>query len=182
MLRKRKIKKLYGVTHFYTDSEKRFEFYYRRNWLDQFDVMVWDIEGKTNRWFMVTAGVFFTMLNLSENLTLSGYKDNIQKAAKPKVVNEYIHNHEYTLLVHKVTKLSGDSVVGKLGKYGPEDDRRDVLLLKRVASIPEMEGMVLGMDTMEIPVEGVVKLVKDIRKRYFKDVEIIVKEDTDGTN
>ena len=42
MFRNYRMKRLYKVKHFYTDKENRFDFYYRRNWMDQFDVTVFD--------------------------------------------------------------------------------------------------------------------------------------------
>jgi len=184
MFRKKRIKKLYGVTHFYTDDSKRFEFYYRRNWMDQFEVTVWDVENNTNRWFAVTSPVFYSFLALTETNSLLAFSENVQKAPKPKVVNELLHNSKFKLLAHKVGKFNAESVVGKLGEFGPEDNRKGVLLLKRVASVPEMDNMVLGMDTLEIPIDGIVKFVKDVRKKYFKDVDIKIEaeEEIDGTN
>lgn len=184
MFRKRKLKKLYGVDYFYTDTQKRFEFYYRKNWLDQFDVMVFDIANKSNRWFMVTASIFYTFISLADNASLSVFDENIQKAPKPKVVNEYIHNHGYKLLSHKVTTFNAESVVIKMGEFGVEGDRQGVVLLKRIASIPQMDNMVLGMDTLELPLDGVLKLTDIIRSKYFKDVEITVdiEEEKNATN
>ena len=177
MNRKRLFKKLYGAVPFYTDSEKRFEFYYRKNWLDQFDMMVYDVENKTNRWFMVTPPVFYTFLGIVKDEQLHTYKRNIDKGAKPRVVNEFLHNKYFTLIAHKIAKFNAESVVGRLGEFGPEDARERVLLLKRVASVPEKEFMVLGMDTIEIPFEGINNFVKDVSKKYFKDVDLEIELD-----
>ena len=174
MFRNYRMKRLYKVKHFYTDKENRFDFYYRRNWMDQFDVTVFDRKEKTNRWFMVTPPVFYTMIGLARvnDKDIMVFKNNIKKGAKPKVVNEFIHIHHYTLIAHNVGQYTGESVLAKLGKFGKEDDRQDVLLLKRVATVPAKENIVLGMDTIEIPIDGVKILVEDIAERYFKDVDL----------
>lgn len=183
MSRKRLLKKLYNAIPFYTDDDKRFEFYYRKNWLDQFDMMVYDIENKTNRWFMITPPVFYTFLGLIKDETIHTYSKNIDKGAKPRVANELLHNKDFKLIAHKVGRFNGETVVGKIGEFGPEDSRQRVLLLKRVASVPEQDFMVLGMDTIEIPFVGIDKFVKDVKKRYFKDVDLeIDMEDGDATN
>lgn len=183
MNRKRLFKKLYKVIPFYTDDNKRFEFYYRKNWMDQFDIMVYDVENNTNRWFMVTPPVFFAFLGIDKDEQLHTYKQNIDKRAKPRVVNELMHNKYFTLIAHKVAKFNAETVVGRIGEFGPEDERQRVLLLKRVASVPEQDFMVLGMDTLEIPFVGVDEFIKDVKKRYFKDVDLeIVEEEENATN
>ena len=183
MNRKRLYKKAYGVKHFYTDDSKRFEFYYRKNWMDQFDVMVVDVAQNTNRWFMMTAPVFVAMLGIEKDERLKAYKANIEKSAKPKVANELLHNHQFTLLAHKTAKFNGETVVGKVGEFGVEGEKQRVLLLKRIAFVPEQDNLVLGMDTIEIPFVGIINLVKDIKKTYFKDVDLeIVEEEEDATD
>lgn len=181
---KRLFKKLYGVVPFYTDSNKRFAFYYRKNWMGQFDVMVHDIENRSNRWFMVTAPVFFTFMSIEDNETVRTFKRNIDAGMKPKVANEFVNKHQYTLLAHKVAKLNAETVVGKVGEFGPEDARQRVLLLKRVASVPEKDFMVLGIDTLEIPFEGINNFIKDVKKKYFKDIdlELEIEEEENGSN
>jgi hypothetical protein len=182
--RKRLFKKLYEVKHFYTDDSKRFEFYYRKNWLDQFDVMVVDVQQNTNRWFMVTAPIFVAMLNLEKDEQLRVYKANIEKSAKPKVANELIHNHQFKLISHKTAKFNGETIIAKLGEFGVEKERQRVLLLKRIAFVPEKDNLILGMDTMEIPFIGINKLVADIKKTYFKnaDLEIVDEEEENATD
>lgn len=183
MSRKRLLKKMFNVIPFYTDDTKRFEFYYRQNWMDQFDIMVHDVENNTNRWFMVTPPVFFTFLGIDKDEQLHTYKRNIDKGAKPRVVNEFLHNKYFTLISHKVAKFNAETVVARVGEFGPEEERQRVLLLKRVASVPEQDFMVLGMDTIEIPFIGIDKFVKDVKKRYFKDVDLeIVEEEENATN
>lgn len=180
MFRKSRIKRLYKVLPFYTDKSNRFEFYYRRNWLDQFDIMVYDVEQNTNRWFMVTAPVFLALLGIDEDKELHTYKKNIEKGAKPRVVNDFLHNKYFTLISHKVAKFNAESVVGRIGEFGPPESREEVLLLKRVASVPEQEYLVLGMDTIEIPFEGIKKFIKIVKKRYFKDVDFKIEEEEEN--
>jgi len=187
MFRKLKMKWLYKAKHFYTDKEKRFEFYYRKNWMDQFDVTVFDVERKTNRWFMITPPVFYTMIGLArkDDKDLIVFKNNIQKMPKPKLINEFLHNHHYTLIAHNVGRFAGETIVAKLGKFGAEDEREDVLLLKRVATVPKKDNIVLGMDTIELPIPGVKILVEDIANRYFKGVDLeleISEEEKDAVN
>lgn len=169
---KRLFKKLYGVAHFYTDSSNRFEFYYRKNWLDQFDIMVYDIENKTNRWFMVTPSVFFTFIGIDKDNTIHTFKRNIDGGMKPKLANEFINKHTYTLISHKVAKFNAETVVAKLGDFGPDAAREKVLLLKRVASVPEKEFMILGIDTIEIPFAGIYNFIKDVKKKHFKGIDL----------
>ena len=187
MFRKHRIKKLYNAKHFYTDKEKRFEFYYRKNWMDQFDVTVFDIKNKTNRWFMITPPIFYAMIALArkDEKNILVFKNNIKRGAKSKLVNEFIHNHHYTLIAHNVGKYAGESIVGKLGEFGKEENREGVLLLKRVATVPAKDNIVLGMDTIELPIPGVKILVEDIANRYFKDVDLeleISEEEKDAVN
>lgn len=165
------------MTHFYTDSKKRFEFYYRKNWMGQFDLMVYDIENRSNRWFMMTPPVFYALLGVDKEGQIKTYKKNIAKKPKPRVVNELLHNKYYTLIAHQVAKFNAHTVVARVGEFGPPEEREKVLLLKSVASIPEQEYMVLGMDTMEIPFEGVTKLIELIKEKHFKGVEIEMEEE-----
>ena len=177
MFRKGRLKRLYGVTHYYTDSNKRFEFYYRKNWMGQFDLMVYDIENRSNRWFTMTPAVFYALLGIDKDGNIKTYKKNITKAPKPRVVNELLHNKYYTLISHQVARLNAHTVVARTGEFGPPEAREKVLLLKAVASIPEQEYMVLGMDTIEIPFEGVTKLIELIKEKHFKGVEIEMEEE-----
>ena len=165
------------MTHYYTDSNKRFEFYYRKNWMGQFDLMVYDIENRSNRWFTMTPAVFYALLGIDKDGNIKAYKKNIARKPKPRVVNELLHNKYYTLISHQVAKLNAHTVVGRTGEFGPPEAREKVLLLKAVASIPEQEFMVLGMDTIEIPFEGVTKLIELIKEKHFKGVEIEMEEE-----
>lgn len=176
MFRKGRLKRLYGVTYYYTDSNKRFEFYYRKNWMGQFDLMVYDIENRSNRWFTMTPAVFYALLGIDKDGNIKAYKKNIAKKPKPRVINELLHNKYYTLISHQVAKLNAHTVVGRTGEFGPPEAREKVLLLKAVASIPEQDFMVLGMDTIEIPFEGVTKLIELIKEKHFKGVEIEMEE------
>ena len=183
--RKRLFKKLYSAKHFYTDDSKRFEFYYRKNWLDQFDISVYDITQKTNRWFMITAPVFVTMVGIDKDEVVKIYKKNIEKSPKPKAANDLLHNHQFKLLSHKIAKFNGETVVCKVGEFGIEDERKKVLLLKRFAFVPERDNLLLGVDTMELPFDGVKAFVKDVKKVFFKDVDIeleISEEEKDAVN
>jgi len=183
MSKKRVLKKLYGIIPFYTDSSKRFEFYYRKNWMDQFDILVFDTAQNTSRWFMVTAPVFFTMVSIEEYDKFSVFKDNIDKSAKPSVALELVRNNGFSLIAHKSAKFNAETVVAKVGEFGPEESRERVLLLKRIASVPEANNMILGMDTIEIPFEGIHKFVADVKKKYFKDVDIKAEmEEEDATD
>lgn len=175
MFRKSRLKKLYGVSHFYTDSKKRFEFYYRKNWMGQFDLMVYDVENKTNRWFMMTPPVFYALLGIDKDGDIKAYKKNIARKPKPRVANELLHNKYFTLISHQVAKFNAHTVVARVGEFG--EDREKVLLLKAIASVPEQEYMVLGMDTIEIPFEGVTKLIELIKEKHFKGVEIEMEEE-----
>lgn len=177
MFRKGRLKRLYGVTYYYTDSNKRFEFYYRKNWMGQFDLMVYDIENRSNRWFTMTPAVFYALLGIDKDGNIKAYKKNIARKPKPRVVNELLHNKYYTLISHQVAKLNAHTVVGRTGEFGPPEAREKVLLLKAVASIPEQEFMVLGMDTIEIPFDGVTKLIELIKEKHFKGVEIEMEEE-----
>ena len=67
--------------------------------------------------------------------------------------------------------------MGRTGEFGSPEAREKVLLLKAVASIPEQDFMVLGMDTIEIPFEGVTKLIELIKEKHFKGVEIEMEEE-----
>ena len=165
------------MTYYYTDSNKRFEFYYRKNWMGQFDLMVYDIENRSNRWFTMTPAVFYALLGIDKDGNIKAYKKNIAKKPKPRVINELLHNKYYTLISHQVAKLNAHTVVGRTGEFGPPEAREKVLLLKAVASIPEQEFMVLGMDTIEIPFEGVTKLIELIKEKHFKGVEIEMEEE-----
>jgi len=176
MFRKGRLKRLYGVTHYYTDNNKRFEFYYRKSWTGQFDLMVYDIENRSNRWFTMTPAVFYALLGIDKDGNIKTYKKNITKAPKPRVVNEFLHNKYYTLISHQVARYNAHTVIGRTGEFGPPEAREKVLLLKAVASIPEQDLMVLGMDTMEIPFEGVKKLIEIIKEKHFKGVEIEMEE------
>ena len=187
MFRKLKMNWLYKARHFYTDKEKRFEFYYRKNWMDQFDVTVYDIKNKTNRWFMVTPPIFYAMIALARvnEKKILVFANNIRKGAKSKLVNEFIHNHHYTLIAHNVGKYAGESIVGKLGAFGKEENREGVLLLKRVATVPAKDNIVLGMDTIELPIPAIKILVEEIASRYFKGVDLeleISEEEKDAVN
>lgn len=164
------------MTYYYTDSNKRFEFYYRKNWMGQFDLMVYDIENRSNRWFTMTPAVFYALLGIDKDGNIKAYKKNIAKKPKPRVINELLHNKYYTLISHQVAKLNAHTVVGRTGEFGPPEAREKVLLLKAVASIPEQDFMVLGMDTIEIPFEGVTKLIELIKEKHFKGVEIEMEE------
>lgn len=180
---KRLFKKLYNIVPFYTDPDKRFNFYYRKNWLDQFDIMVHDIQNNTNRWFMVSPAIFFAFVGIEKNEQLHTYKRNIDAGVKPKLANEYINKHQYTIVSHRISKFNSDTVVAKVGEFGPEESRERVLLLKRIAAIPEQEHMVLGIDTLEIPFAGIMNFVKDVKKKYFKTIDIDLEmEDLDATN
>ena len=174
------LKKLYGVSLFHKDEDKRFNFYFRRNWLQQFDIMVYDTENKTNRWFMVTAPVFYAFVGVDKDEQMHTFKRNIEVGAKPKLVNEFINKNHYTLLAHKVGKYSGESVVAKISEFGNEDERQRVLLLKRVATIPEQDFAVLGVDTLEIPFVAINKFVDKVRNTYFKGIDIDIEIELDG--
>lgn len=181
---KRLFKKLYGVVPFYTDNDKRFEFYYRKNWMDQFDIMVHDVTNKNNRWFMVTAPVFFTFVGIHKDETLHTFKRNIAAGMKPKIANEFVNKHQYTVIAHKVARYNAETVVAKIGEFGADDERERVLLLKRIASVPEKEFMILGMDTIEIPFVGIMNFIESVKKKHFKgiDLELEIEEGDDATN
>lgn len=179
---KRLFKKMYKVIHFYTDTNNRFEFYYRKNWLGQFDMMVYDIENNLNRWFMITPALFYSFMGIEKDEQLHTLKRNVDGGMKPKVANEYINKHQFQVISHKVKRYNADTVVAKIGEFGPEDERQRVVLIKRIASVPEKDFMVLGMDTIEIPFEGIKNFLDDAKKRYFKDVQLEMEEDEDATN
>ncbi len=54
-----------------------------------------------------------------------------------------------------------------------------------MATVPKKDNIVLGMDTIELPIPAVKILVEDIAKTYFKGVDLeleISEEEKDAVN
>jgi len=162
--------KLIGHKKFYDDKETGFSFYSRMTPFYDISIVVYNKKDQVIRQFMVDFGALKAMHDFVDGRAIKPVdrllmlKDNV-----PTLVHRYVEKEGMTIIRSVNSKFVNSAVVAKISNYGKEKDM-NAIFLKRIAWQTDTKS-VLGIDTLAIPLEGVKRFVKVVKK-MFKSVDL----------
>ena len=169
MIRRNRIKKTSNHIFFYDDRSYNFEFYYKFTNDNDISIMSFDKTNKTYREFILDEVIIKSMFDAVDAKTIGGNEIYINdKVNTPDIAKDYI-NAGFTLLKKTgSSKFANVVVLVKVGDFGKEKGKS--FILRRIVY---NETLIIGVDTMAMPLNAVKSFVKKMEK-YFKQERDIV--------
>jgi len=169
MIRRNRIKKTSNHIFFYDDRSYNFEFYYKFTNDNDISIMSFDKTNKTYREFILDEVIIKSMFDAVDEKTIGGNEIYINdKVNTPDIAKDYI-NAGFTLLKKTgSSKFANVVVLVKVGDFGKEKGKS--FILRRIVY---NETLIIGVDTMAMPLNAVKSFVKKMEK-YFKQERDIV--------
>lgn len=171
-LRKR-IRKTSGHVWFYTDADYNFDFFYKFTSDNDISIMSFDTKNRTYREFILDEVIIRAMFEVVDGKQITKDDRYVQdKMQTPSIGKDYI-NAGFTMLKKTGnSKFANVVVLAKLGDFGK--DRGKAFILRRIVY---NDTLIIGLDTMAIPLLAVKSFIKKMEK-YFKTEREIVERGT----
>ena len=166
---RKRILKTSGHKWFYTDKSYNFDFFYKFTTDNDITIMSFDSHNKTYREFILDEVIIKAMFDAIDEKTITGNQIYINdKMTTPDIAKDYI-NSGFTLLKKTGnSKFANVVVLVKVGDFGKEKGKS--FILRRIVY---NETLIIGVDTMALPLNSVKSFVKKMEK-YFKQERDIV--------
>ena len=171
LLRRNRIKKTSNHLFFYNDNSYNFEFYYKFTNDNDISIMSFDKKNKTYREFILDEVIIKSMFDAVDEKTISGNEIYINdKMTTPSIAKDYI-NAGFTLLKKTGnSKFANVVVLVKVGDFGKEKGKS--FILRRIVY---NETLIIGVDTMALPLNAVKSFVKKMEKHFKQERDIVQK-------
>ena len=172
MFRRGRIKKVSGHIFFYEDKNYDFEFYYKFTKDNDLTIMAYDVNNGTYREFILDDVIVRSMFEAVDGKEITrDHRFINDKMDTPSVAKDYIEAG-FTMI-----KKTGDSrfanvaVLVKLGDFGKDKPNKSFILRRVVYN----QTLVIGLDTLALPLNAVKSFVKKMEKMFKAEREITAK-------
>jgi hypothetical protein len=169
LVRRKRFKKLSDHVFFYKDKNYDFEFYYKFTRDNDISIMSFDTTNKTYREFILDEVIIKSMFDAIDEKTIGGNEIYINdKMTTPSIAKDYI-NAGFTLLKKTGnSKFANVVVLVKVGDFGKEKGKS--FILRRIVY---NETLIIGLDTMALPLSAVKSFVKKMEKHFKQERDIV---------
>jgi hypothetical protein len=166
-VRRNRIKKTSKHVFFYHDKETKFDFFYHFTPTNDVSIMSYDIVNTTYREFVLDDEVVGAMFQAVKGNEITAY---IPKSGEPAMINiakDYVKSG-FTLIKKTIrSKFANVNVLVKLSEFSK--DKKSFILRRIVFN----ETLVIGMDTLALPLDGVKAFVEKITKMFNKENKLV---------
>jgi hypothetical protein len=167
LIRRSRIRRVSQHRLFHTDKSYGFEFYYKFTKDNDLTIMAFDIVNKTYREFILDDALVSAMFQVSDGNPLKANATYVKdKITPPTMVDDYVKAGFTILKTKGASKFANVVVLAKLGDFGK--DRSKALILRRVVY---NETLIIGLDTLALPLNAVKAFVKTMEIYFKKEKE-----------
>jgi len=171
-LRRWLMKKLYNKLFFYEDPSIGTEFYMGITAYYDMTILMIDVQANTMREFLVDFNTLREIYLFAKEGIINPFPTNDRVEKPIHIVKNYITKQGFRMIASSASRMYGSAIIGKVMDIQREEDETEaVLSIKRVAYLPAYNDQVLGIDTMAIPVNAAIEMMKLVKDK-FKDVDI----------
>ena len=166
-IRHRRILKTSKHVFFYNDKDTKFDFFYHFTPTNDVSIMSYDIVNTTYREFVLDDEVVGAMFQAVKGDEISAYIPKSGEPAMISIAKDYIKSG-FTLI--KKTSRSMFANVNVLVKLSDFSKDKKSFILRRIVF---NETLVIGMDTLALPLDGVKAFVEKITKMFSQENKLI---------
>jgi hypothetical protein len=173
--RRNRIRKTSGHTWFYNDNDYNFDFFYKFTNDNDISIMSFDTKNKTYREFILDEVIIRAMFEVSDGKQITKDERYVHdKMTTPEIAKDYI-NAGFTMLKKTGnSKFANVVVLAKIGDFGK--DKGKAFILRRVVY---NDTLIIGLDTLALPLNAVKSFVKNMEKYFKTEREIVERGITD---
>ena len=169
LIRHKRLKKLSNHILFYEDKGYDFEFYYKFTRDNDISIMSFDTINKTYREFILDEVIIRAMFEVIDGKDISrDYRFIEDKMPTPKIGKDYIDAGFILLKKTGHSKLANVVVLAKLGDFGK--DKGKSFILRRIVY---NDTLIIGLDTLALPLNAVKAFVKKMETHFKQEREIV---------
>jgi hypothetical protein len=172
-IRRKRIKKTSQHIFFHKDKDYSFEFYYKFTKSGDITIMSFDVENQTYREFILDEVIVRSMFEAIDEKEISrDYRFIQDKMPTPDIARDYIDEGFTMIKKTGRSKFLNVVVLVKVGDFGKDNGKS--FILRRVVY---NEKIVIGVDTLALPLNAVKSFIKKMEK-YFKQERELVERGT----
>ena len=165
----KRIAKTSGHIWFFTDAEYDFDFFYKFTKDNDISIMSFDRNNRTYREFILDEVIVRAMFEVIDGKDISrDYRFIQDKMPTPDIGRDYIDAGFILLKKTGNSKFANVVVLAKLGDFGK--DKGKSFILRRIVY---NDTLIIGMDTLALPLTAVKAFVKKMEKHFKQEREII---------
>lgn len=171
LIRRRRQSKISDHTFFHADKGYDFDFFYKFTKDNDISIMSFDLNNKTYREFILDEVIIRAMFEAVDGKDISrDYRFIEDKMATPNIGRDYI-NAGFTMLKKTGnSKFANVVVLVKVGDFGK--DKGKSFILRRIVF---NDTLIIGMDTLALPMTAVKSFIKKMEKYFKQEREVIEK-------
>lgn len=156
---------------FYQDKEYDFDFFYKFTKDNDISIMSFDRNNGTYREFILDEVIIRAMFEAIDGKDISrDYRFIQDKMPTPKVAKDYLDAGFIMLKKTGNSKFANVVVLAKVGEFGTDKNRSKSFILRRVVY---NDMLIIGIDTLAIPLNAVKSFVKKMEKHFKQEREIV---------
>jgi hypothetical protein len=169
LVRRKRFKKLSDHVFFHKDNNYDFEFYYKFTRDNDISIMSFDTINKTYREFILDEVIIRAMFEVIDGKDISrDYRFIEDKMPTPKIGKDYIDAGFILLKKTGNSKFANVVVLAKVSDFGK--DKGKSFVLRRIVY---NDMIIIGLDTMALPLNAVKSFVKKMEKHFKQEREIV---------
>lgn len=166
---RKRIFKTSGHTWFFTDNDYDFDFFYKFTRDNDISIMSFDRNNRTYREFILDEVIIRAMFEVIDGKDISrDYRFIQDKMPTPDIGRDYIDAGFILLKKTGNSKFANVVVLAKLGDFGK--DKGKAFILRRIVY---NDVLVIGLDTLALPLNAVKAFVKKMEKHFKQEREIV---------
>ena len=165
--RRNRIKKTSGHLWFYHDKTTNFDFFYHFTPTNDVSIMSYDIVNRTYREFVLDDEIVRSMFEVLKGKEITPHTIKSGEPAMLDIAKDYI-NAGFTLIKKSNrSKFANINVLVKLTNFEKENAKsKQALILRRIVF---NDTLVIGMDTLAIPLDGIKAFISKIEKEFVDE-------------
>jgi hypothetical protein len=165
--RRRRISKTSKHVFFYNDKDTKFDFFYHFTPTNDVSIMSFDITNTTYREFILDDEVVHAMFEVVKGKKITPHVPKSGEPAMLSIAKDYINSGFSLIKKTSRSKFANVNVLVKLGDFSK--DKKSFILRRIVFN----ETLVIGMDTLAIPLDGVKAFVEKITKMFKQENKLV---------
>jgi hypothetical protein len=139
--------------------------------------MSYDVVNMTYREFVLDDEIVRSMFEATKDEPLTSYRSSSGEPAMLNITKDYV-NAGFTLIKKtNRSKFANVNVLAKVGSFSKE--KKKAFILRRIVF---NETLVIGMDTLAIPIDGVNAFIKKISKAFKEEYKLYQRSNKNASN
>lgn len=178
--RRRRIKKTSKHQWFYYDRNTKFDFFYHFTPTNDVSIMSYDIVNGTYREFIMDDEVLRSMVQAAKGDEIIGHTPKSGEPAMLGIARDYVNAGFKLIKKTSRSKFANVNVLVKVGEFSKEKGKKEnAFILRRIVF---NDTLVIGMDTLALPMNGVQAFVDKLSKLFVNENKLYQRSKQNASN